>query len=108
MLDDYHNIHGVKVPTQLTTSKVCHMASCVADVHEMVPAVKSTSTLHRRVSVCVKGKQISCPGGIGMDAIQGMMTKAVQELSFHFLDSLPPAMQDLKPEALKKCLRELR
>ena len=108
MLDDFHNIHGVKVPTKLKTSKVCHMASCLTDVHQTVPAVKPTNTLHRNVTVCVRGKKVSCPGGIGIEEILEIMTKAVQELGSHFLDSLPSAMQDLKPEALRKCLKTLR
>ena len=47
MLDDVHNIQGVKVPSQLAISKVCHMASCVADNHNKVPVIKATSNTHR-------------------------------------------------------------
>ena len=42
-LDDYHNIHTKKVPTDLQKTKVAHMASSMVDVHPQIPAIKRTS-----------------------------------------------------------------
>lgn len=84
------------------------MASCVVDIQNTVPAIKATNNTHRQVTVQVRGQDVLCPGGIGYDAIVQIMSKAVHELNCHFMDSLPPAMINLKPEALQQCLKELR
>lgn len=110
MLDDFHNIHGVKVPTNLATSKVYHMASSVIDIHPTVPAIQSDgiTSLHRPVTISKRGNQISCPGGIGLESIKQLMCNATKQLRRHFLDSLPTFLQELKADKLQQSLRELR
>ena len=110
MLDDFHNIHGIKVPTNLTTSTVYHMASSVVDVHSTVPAIQpeGTTPLHRPVTVSKRGNQISCPGGIGLESITQIMTNAIKQLNRHFLDSIPTHLLHLKAEKLQQSLQELR
>ena len=110
MLDDFHNIHGVKVPTNLATSKVYHMASSVIEIHPTVPAIQSNgiTSLHRPVTISKRGNQISCPGGIGLESIKQLMCNATKQLRRHFLDSLPTFLQELKADKLQQSLRELR
>ena len=94
MLDDFHNIHGVKVPTNLTTSKVYPMASSVIDIDPTVPAIQSDgiTSLHRPVTISKRGNQISCPVGIGLESIDQVMCNATKQLRWHFLDSLPTSL----------------
>ena len=40
LLDDFHNIHTVKMPVNLKLSKAIHMASVLFDIHLEIPVVQ--------------------------------------------------------------------
>ena len=110
MLDDFHNVHGYRVPTKLATSKASHMASCVIDIQLTVPAVPPDMTrpLHRPATILKGGNLLACPGGIGEEATLQLMSKAVAELNYHFFESLPAQLQELDAKHLQQSLKELR
>ena len=55
-LDDYHNIHTKKCPTDLKKTTVVHMASAMVDIQLQIPAVKRGSTIpHRSVQISING-----------------------------------------------------
>lgn len=68
MIDDYHNIHAKKVPTQPITSSAVHMASCLVDIHPTIMAVARPlhTPIHRVVRITIRGEEIDCYGGRDM------------------------------------------
>ena len=99
MIDDYHNIHAKKVPAQLVTSHAIHMASCLVDIQQ-IPAVLQPPnvSIHRPVRVNVKGKELTCYGGIDEQVIGNKMQQALVNMGKAFTTQLPPAMLKLDPK----------
>lgn len=106
LLDDFHNIHGIRVPTGVKMSKVAHMASLMIDIQPLVPAVRPphTAPTHRPTTMEQGGQRCICPGGIDESAIKDIMGQAMQTLKGHFLDSLPTHMLQLRTEKLQESL----
>ena len=42
LMDDFHNVHTIRMPDNLKLSKATHMASVLLDIHLEIPAVKKT------------------------------------------------------------------
>jgi hypothetical protein len=59
LLDDFHNIHTVRLPeTNLKLSVATHMVSSLLEVHTTVPAVvlpSMASKIHSTSTVTIKG-----------------------------------------------------
>ena len=110
LLDDFHNIHGIKVPVKGKISKVAHTASSMIGIQRSVPVVKPpiATPVHRPTTIKQGAQTLTCPGGIDEDAITQIMGNAVTALKCHFLDCLPEQMLKLQPEKLQQYLRELR
>ena len=110
LIDDFHNIHSPRTPANLVKTNVVHMASCLADVHPTVRAVPRApgSTLHRRVTVTVNGREQECLGGIDIAAVKEKLTDALSTMHDQFLDQLPPHLKGMDPGWLQTALRELR
>ena len=97
-LDDYHNIHTRKVPTDLQKTKVAHMASSMVDIHAHIPAIKKTNVSpHREVKVKIKGEEKMCLGGADSSTVISQITKGLKEMRNHFIDQLPVEMRNLNP-----------
>ena len=41
LLDDFHNIHTIRMPDNLKLSKATHMASVLLNIHLEIPVVKN-------------------------------------------------------------------
>ena len=63
---------------------------------------------HRPVRVNVKGKELTCYGGIDVQVIRNKMQQALVNMGKTFMTQLPPAMLKLDPKKLKESLRQLR
>ena len=110
MIDDYHNIHTKKVPTQLITSSAVHMASCLVDIHPTIMAVARPlhTPIHRVVQITIKGEEIDCYGGIDIQIVNQKMQQALANMKKPFMKQLPPLMLQLSPKELHESLRQLR
>ena len=108
MIDDYHNIHAKKVPTQLITSSAVHMASCLVDIHPTIMAVARPllTPIHRDVRITIRGEEIDCYGGIDIQVVNQNMQQALAKKPF--MKQLPPLMLQLSPKELHESLRQLR
>jgi len=97
-LDDYHNIHTKKVPTDLQKTKIAHMASSMLDVHPSIPAIKRTNdSPHRQVTVTIRGEEKMCLGGADSVAVMANIERGLKDMKNHFLDQLPTQMKNLNP-----------
>lgn len=109
MIDDYHNVHANKVPTQLITSRAIHMASCLVDIQQ-IPAVLRPPdvSIHRPVKVKLREEIVICYGGIDEQVVTNKMKQALVNMRKTFMTQLPPVMLKLDPKRLKESLRQLR
>lgn len=87
MIDDYHNIHAKKVPTQLITSSAVHMASCLVDIHPTIMAVARPlhTPIHRVVRITIRGEEIDCYGGIDIQVVNQKMQQALANMKKPFM-----------------------
>lgn len=110
MIDDYHNIHAKKVPTKLITSTAVHMASCLLDIHLTISAVPRPQQIpiHRPVKITIKGREVTCYGGIENSVIAQKMHQALVNKRKPFMQQLPLEMLQLNPKQLQESLRQLR
>lgn len=92
MIDDYHNIHAKKVPTQLITSSAVHMASCLVDIHPTIMAVARPlhTPIHRVVRITIREEEIDCYGGIDIQVVNQKMQQALANMKKPFMKQLPP------------------
>jgi len=110
LIDDYHNVHAKKVPTKLMTSTAIHMASCLLDIHPTIPAVPrpQQTPLHRPVRITIKGKEVTCYGGIENSIVEQKMHQALVNMKKPFMNQLSIPMLQLSPKQLQESLRQLR
>ncbi|XP_044170461.1 uncharacterized protein LOC122954480 [Acropora millepora] len=110
MIDDYHNIHAKKVPTQLITSSAVHMASGLVDIHPTIMAVARPlhTPIHRVVRITIREEEIDCYGGIDIQVVNQKMQQALVNMKKPFMKQLPPLMLQLSPKELHESLRQLR
>ena len=82
MIDDYHDIHAKKVPTQLITSSAVHMASCLVDIQPTIMAVACPlhTPIHRVVRISIRGEEIDCYGGIDIQVVNQKMQQALANM----------------------------
>ena len=108
-LDDYHNIHTKKVPTDLQKTKVAHMASSMVDVHPQIPAIERTSVSpHRQVIVNTGGEDKICLGGADSTAVMTYINRGLQDMRNHFFDQLPTQMKNLNPGNFHRLVQNFR
>ena len=112
MIDDYHNVHAKKVPAQLVTSRAIHMASCLVDIQQ-IPAVLQPPnvSIHRPVRVNVKGKELTCYGGIDEQVIRNKMQQALVQYWYWYCkhgenihDTAPLCYAEVRSKKLKESL----
>ena len=91
MIDDYHNIHAKKVPTQLITSSAVHMASCLVDIHRTIMAVARLlhTPINRVVQITIKGEEIDCYGGIEIQVVNQKMQQALANMKKTIYEATP-------------------
>ena len=77
LLDDFHNIHSVRMPDNLKLSKATHMASVLLDIHLEIPAVKKPQCVHNVLKIAFRGRETVCRGGI----VKRYMTTTVHRRS---------------------------
>lgn len=82
------------------------MASCLADVHKSIPAIKipANNAIHR---VVASGGQ-TCRGGICIQTLLNIFEDFMVEYHQMYLASLPAKYREFDPKAAKACLQELR
>lgn len=96
LLDDFHNILTIRLPTQLKLSVATHMASSLLDMHPKVQAIPVPSREKRHSNVELKtGDGVkSCRGGIVIQYINELfsqywpstLSKTYMEISNHHID----------------------
>lgn len=64
--------------------------------------------IHRPVKVTIKGKYVTCYGGIDKHIASQKMKQALVNMKNTFMMQLPPVMLRLNPKQLKESLRQLR
>ena len=108
-LDDYHNIHTKKVPTDLKKTQVAHMASSMVDMHAHIPAIKRTHVSpHRQVTITIRGEDKICLGGADSVAVIQYINRGLQDMKNHFIDQLPAEIKNLNPGNFQKLVQNLR
>lgn len=112
LLDDFHNIHVIRQPDTTTTSQAIHMASCLVDVHDTLPAIRipdaTNVKLHREVLVTCGTEQRMCRGGIYVETVLKVLEKFMKDYHHSYLESLPAKCKEFDSTAAKACLQELR
>lgn len=109
LVDDYHNIHTIKVPNTTTTSQAAHMASVLVDVQLKIQSIPVNADTHREVKVSTKTAVKMCRGGICSNTVNNLL----EEFLLHhydktFLESLPNEFKKLDMKSASKCLKEMR
>ena len=109
-LDDYHNLHTRKVPTDLQKTKVAHMASAMVDIHPHIPAIKKLTNVssHRKVKVKIKGEGKMCLGGADSSTAISQINKGLKEMRNHFIDQLPVEIRNLNPGNFQNLVQNYR
>ncbi|XP_048583972.1 uncharacterized protein LOC125563143 [Nematostella vectensis] len=104
LLDDFHNILTVRLPTNLKLSLATHMASGLLDIHPSIPAVPipTRDTRHSRVIVKIGNENKICRG-IVLDYIKELFQRPV--LSKMYLET---NHQCISPKYIQQQLKELR
>lgn len=75
MMEDFHNIHSLYMPSKLVRTNIVHMASCLADVHPTIHAVpRPEISLHGQVAVHFNGETRTCTGGVDVTFVTGILT----------------------------------
>ena len=110
LLDDFHNIQTIKHPTSLKLSAASHMASNLLDIQNIpaIPLPKSQDNRHSMVLVHKEDSTITCKGGINIKIAQGVMTKALENHSVTYLESLPSSHQHINTEMINKQISQFR
>ena len=108
MLDDFHNIQTIQLPTQSKLSVATHMASCLLDIHQTVPAVSTSGQMHSNVNITLRDGSHTVRGGIVLAHIEELMTQGVKSMSKTFMETLPTGCTELSPENLQKHIKEFR
>lgn len=110
LLDDFHNVHTIRMPNNLKLSKATHMASALCDIHLEIPAIEggSTSHIHSATKVTIKGREYECRGGIVKSYLQEMFTTGLKYHYKSFLSSLPEQCQHLTAQAVQKQIKQFR
>ncbi|XP_048581679.1 uncharacterized protein LOC116607138 [Nematostella vectensis] len=105
LLDDFHNILTVRLPTNLKLSLATHMASGLLDIHPSIPAVPipTRDTKHSQVIVTIGNKNKICREGIVLDYIKELFQRPV--LSRMYLET---NHQCISPKYIQQQLKELR
>lgn len=110
LLDDFHNIHTVRMSDNLKLSKATHMASVLLDIHLEIPAVKnpthSVSTVFWKLTF--RGRETVCRGGIVKRYIQELFTEGLKSHHHSFLTSLTQQCQQLKAKDIQKQIKQFR
>ena len=110
LLDDFHNIHTIRMPDNLKLSKATHMASVLLDIHLEIPAVKKPNAqcVHSVLKITFRGQETVCRGGIVKRYIQELFTESLKSHHHSFLTSLPQQCQQLKAKDIQKQIKQFR
>ena len=110
LLDDFHNIQTIKRPTSVKLSVASHMASNLLDIQKIpaIPLPKRQDNRHSIVMVHREDSDIICKGGINTDIAEGVMTKALENHSVTYLESLPTSHQHINTEMINKQISQFR
>ena len=100
LLDDFHNIHTVRMPDNLKLSKATRMASVLLDIHLEIPPLKKTQP-----TVCPQGLEnyFQRAG----DCLQRWYCKKT-DIYKNCLTSLPQQCQQLKAKDIQKQIKQFR
>lgn len=112
LLDDFHNIQTIKRPTSLKLSAASHMASNLLDIQNIpaIPLPKSKDNRHSKVLIHEEDSTgtITCKGGINMKIAQEVMTKALENHSVTYVETLPSSHQHINTEMINKQINQFR
>ena len=110
MLDDFHNIQTIKLPTSLKLSSASHMASNLLDIQNIqaIPLPECEDNRHSVVWVHKDDNALICKGGIKIETAQEIMTKALKNHSVTYLESLPPTHHNINTETINKQISQFR
>ena len=105
LLDDFHNIVTIRLPTQLKLSVATHMASSLLDMHpkvQAIPVPTSREKTHSNVELKTGDGVKSYTGGIVIQYINELfsqywpstLSKTYMEISNHHIDIAPKNIQE--------------
>ena len=110
LIDDFHNIQTIKLPTSLKLSSASHMASNLLDIQNIpaIPLPESQDNRHSVVCVHKDDNNLICKGGIKIETAQEIMTKALKNHSITYLESLPQTHHNINTEMINKQIGQFR
>jgi hypothetical protein len=115
LLDDFHNINTIRLPTQLMLSVAVHMASSLVDIHNTIPALfapEKKETIHSSATIKLKDKgEVSekiCRGGIVMEPVKQLIFSQMKEHPKSYIEIIPEKLQNMKADNINKQIKEFR
>ena len=110
LLDDFHNIRTVRLPTNLKLSIASHMVSSLLDIHN-IPAIKlpgNPANTHSQAKVLKNGSTSVCKGGIIVEKANEIMKNALKNHSVTYLESLSSTYHHVNTEAINRQIQQFR
>ena len=110
LLNDFCNIHTVRMPDNLKLAKATHMASVLLDIHLETPPVEKPNPqcVHKVLKITFRGRETVCRVGIVERYIQELFTEGLKSHHHSFLTSLPQQCQQLKVKDIQKQIKQFR
>ncbi|XP_013391131.1 uncharacterized protein LOC106159397 [Lingula anatina] len=102
-IDDFHNVHTIRVPTEHHASSAVSMATLLVQ-QVPVPAITASPDLHTSVLVDKK----LCRGGIDISAVQTVISKLQQKRASNLFQLLPEELLQPNQTISTATLEELR
>lgn len=110
LLDDFHNILTIRLPSELKLSVATHMASSLLDIHQNISAVHlplKRGSQHSSVQVKVSGTERNCRGGIIVTNIKELLNAYNEARHKTFFEAMPSGLS-ISPKNIQHQIRELR
>lgn len=110
LLDDFHNILTIRLPSELKLSVATHMASSLLDIHPTISAVKlpvKKGSQHSSIKIKVSGVVKQCRGGISTENIKKILTEYKDKRNTIFFERFPSALS-ITPKDIQHQIKELR
>jgi len=110
LLDDFHNILTIRMPSDLKLSIATHMASSLLDVHPSVPAVEIPSGCLQHSQIKLVGAECTetlCRGGIASEYIHHLIEDNKNQMNNTYMGK-QNQNQNISPTDIQHQLKELR
>ena len=111
LLDDFHNILTVHLPSNLKLSVATHMTSSLVDIHLTVPAVTlpaNKGMQHSAVKVSRGGEEKTCRGGIVSQYIHQLLRDNKAQMNSTYMEKQGETLHKVTARDIQQQLKELR